>query len=313
MSERRADRRRKDRRAFQPTLGGLEDRFLMAHLGKWGFLYPAGHIQTAFNGQAVDITTQTGESFYISVTNGGTIRAFAMPGDKYGLKLLGTNNQSVVTINPVVDSQVVHTAHTFNTRQTAYTGLINIGSIAVATGQVDDILGYKTAILSGPLIATGTNPIDRLAFYSLAPGANIITGGDVDTMDIWTGITLSGANTGVNIGRDLNFLSTNGDILIGNNANFVIGRDVGLTAQLAKWTGPSSVPSNSLVNGQFATGYDSALIQGSLVIAPGSSFVIGQSIAANFQINGNFTGFSRFSFKNFIQTGTITVQGVATP
>ncbi len=316
MSERRADRRRKDRRAFQPALDGrLETRLVLSKFGKWGYLYPANHIQTAFNGQAVDITTATGQSFYIQVQNGGTVKAYAMPGGRYGLQLLGTNAQSVVTINPVVDSETKRSAHTFNTRQPVYDGLINIGSIVVANGQVDDILGYKTAVLSGPLIAAGTNPIDRLAFYALAPGATINTGGDVDTMDIYTSITLSGANTGVFIGRDLNFLSTNGDIQVGNGSNFVIGRDVGLTTQPAKGTGPSSVPANQNVTNSVSSTvpYDSAMIQGNLLIAPGSSFVIGQSIAANFQINGNFTGFSRFSFKNFIQTGMITVNGVATP
>ncbi len=218
---------------------------MAVHVGKFGYLYPANHIQTAGNGTAVDITTATGQSFFIQVTGGGVVRAFAMPGGKWGLKLLGTNAQSVVTINPVIDSQVVHTAHTFNTRQTAYDGLINIGSISVATGQINDILGYKTAVLSGPLIATGTNPIDRLAFYALAPGANIITGGDVNTLDVATSVTLSGANTGISVGRNLNFFSTFGDVSIGNGANFIVGNDIGLTAQPAKGTGPSSIPSNA--------------------------------------------------------------------
>ncbi len=295
MWERRADRSRKDRRAFQPAIDGrLEDRALMSHFGYFGYLYPAGHIQTAFNGQAVLITTQTGQSFYIQVQNGGVVKAYAMPGGKFGLKLIGTNNQSVVTINPLVDSEIKNSAHTFNTRQTTYDGLINIGSISVANGMIDDIEGYKTAVLSGPLIATGTNPIDRLAFDAIAPGANIITGGDVNTLDVATTVTLSGANTGIFVGRNLNFFSTFGDVSIGNGANFIVGNDIGLNAQPAKGTGPSSIPSNATtlastnVNTFFS--YQAFSIQGNVSIAPGSTMTFGGAIDSEFFVSGLFTG-----------------------
>ncbi len=312
MSERRAERRRIDRRAFRPTLDGrLESRRLQAHVGKFGFLYPANHIQTASNGQAVDITTATGESFFIDVANGGTVKAYPMSGGRFGLTLSGTNAQSVVTINPVIDSQVKHTAHIFNTRQGQYNGLINLGSINVVNGQIDDILGYKTAVLSGPLLATATNPIDRLAFFALAPGANIITGGDVNTLDVATSVILSGANTGINIGRDLNFFSTFGDVDIINNANFIVGRNIGTTAQLAKGTGPSSIPTNATVlqgnNTTLSfTGYQAFSIQGNVFIAPGSHMAFGGAIGAEFLVNGTFVGFDKLSTLGLLNTPSNT-------
>jgi hypothetical protein len=294
MSVRHADGRRADRRAFRPTVGGLETKLLMAHLGKFGYLYPAGHVQTAFNGQAVDITTDTGQSFYIQVQGGGVVRAYPMVGGRWGLKLIGTNNQSVVTINPVVDSEIKQSAHTFNTRQTTYNGMINIGAISVVNGSVNDIEGYKTAVLSGPLIAMGTNPIDRLAFDAIAPGANIITGGDVNTLDVATSVILSGAGTGINIGRNLNFLSTFGDVDVINGANFIVGNDVGLTAQLAKGTGPSSILTNSTtlastnINTQFS--YQAFAIVGNVFIAPGSTMTFGGAIDSQLFVSGTFTG-----------------------
>jgi hypothetical protein len=296
MSDRRADRRRIDRRAFRPTLDGrLESRKLLAHFGRWGYIYPANHIQTAQNGQAVDITTTTGQSFFIQVSGGGTVQAYAMTGGRYGLRLLGTNSQTVVTINPVVDSIIKQTAHTFNTRQSQYSGMINIGSISVATGMINDILGYKTAILSGPLVATGTNPIDRIAFDALAPGTNIITGGDVNTLDIATTVNLSGRNTGINVGRNLNFFSTFGDINVSNGANFIVGSDIGLFGQPAKGTGPSSIPGNASFLSSTSTvttfpGYQAFAIQGNVNIASGSTMTFGGTIDAELFVSGTFTG-----------------------
>lgn len=301
MSDRRTDRRRADRRAFRPTVDGrLETKLLMAHFGRFGYLYPAGHIQTAQNGQAVDITTQTGESFFVQVSGGGTVKASAMPGGKFALKLLGTNNQSVVTISPIVDSILKNTAHIFNTRQTQYNGLLNIGSITVSTGMINDILGYKTTVLSGPLYAFGTNPIDRLAFDALAPGANIITGGDVNTLDIATSVNLSGPGTGINVGRDLNFFSTFGDVNIINGANIIVGRNLGLIAQAAKGTGPSSIPGNQAflnsTNTTFgATVFEATQIEGNLAIAPGSQFRIQGAIGGQFLVSGFVAGANNIS------------------
>lgn len=238
MLGRRADRRRAGQRAFQPTLDGrLETRLLMK-VGKFGDLYPAGHIQTAFGGQAVDITTSTGQSFFVVVST-GQVRAYAMPGGRFGLTVSGTDNQSILSINPIIDSKVAHTGHVQNNRQSAYNGMINIGAINITDGQINSVLGYKTAVLSGPLFAFGTNPIDRIAFDQIAPGASIITGGDVNTLDVFGSVILSGAGTGINIGRDLNTMNVGGDLDIANGAFMNVTRYVGLTPQPAKGTGPA--------------------------------------------------------------------------
>lgn len=315
MSDRRADRRRVDRRAFRPTVDGrLESRKLLTNFGRFGYLYPAGHIQTAMNGQAVDITTPSGQSFFVEVQGGGTVRAFPMSGGRFGLKLLGTNNQSVVTISPVIDSILKQTAHIFNTRQTQYNGMINFGSINVANGQINDIEGYKTAVLSGPLYAFGSNPIDRLAFDALAPGANIITGGDVNTLDVATNVILSGPGTGINIGRDLNFFSTFGDVTIINGANFIVGRNLGLTAQAAKGTGPSSIPANQAFLAATSTTqtfltFEATQIEGNLAIAPGSQFRIQGAIGGQFLVSGFVAGANNIStlglLNNLLNHGSI--------
>ena len=307
MSERRADRRRNDRRAFRPTLDAkLETRVVMSRFGKFGYLYPAGHIQTAFGGQAVDITTNTGESFYIFVDT-GQVRAFAMPGGKFGLRVSGTTPNSTLTINPVVDSQIVHTAHKVNGRQTQYTGTINLGMIDIMNGQINDILGYKTAVLSGPLYAFGTNPIDRIALDSIQPGGSIITGGDVNTLDIATNVILSGAGNDINIGRDLNFFSTFGDVDVINGANIIIGRNLGLTAQPAKGTGPSSIPANTAFLASTSTvttfsNFEATQIEGNLVIAPGSQFLIRGAIGGQFFISGFVAGANNISTQGLLNT-----------
>jgi hypothetical protein len=310
MSERRADRRRAEKRAFRPTVDGrLEDRKLMA---AETFIFPPLHIQTAHNGSAVDITTPQGQSFLVSLTNknepgvveAGTIKAFYMGGGKFGLTLKGTSLQSDLTINPIIDHRFKGTAHNFNTKQSNYTNLLNIGQINVVNGMIGDIEGYKTAVLSGPLVSAGATPIDRIAFDEIAPGASIITGGDVDTLDVFDSVALSGAGTGIVIGRDLNFFNAFGNVTVANGAVFNVGRDVGLTEQPPKGTGPG--PGQGIV------------IQGSLVIGPTSSFVVNRFLDFSFTnlggvtmtVNGPIVGFSRiivgFNTPNF---GTINAAG----
>jgi hypothetical protein len=293
MSERRADRRRAEKRAFRPTVDGrLEDRKLMT---VETFIFPPLHIQTAHNGSQVDITTPQGQSFIVSLTNknepgvveAGTVQAFYMGNGEFGLTLKGTSLQSDLQINPVIDHRFKGSAHTFNTKQSNYTNLLNIGEINVVNGTIGDIEGYKTAVLSGPLIAAAPTPIDRIAFDEIAPGASIITGGDVDTLDVFDSVALSGAGTGIVIGRDLNFFDAFGNVTVGNGAVFNVGRDVGLTEQPPKGTGPG--PGQGIV------------IQGNLVIGPDSSFVVNRFMDLSFTnlggvtmtVNGVIVGASR--------------------
>ena len=90
-------------------------------------------------------------------------------------------------------------------------------------------------MLSGPLVASGTTAIDRIAFDAILPGASITTGGDVNTLDVLNGITLTG--TKINIGRDLNLLNVGGNIDLSNGSQFNIGRNLGLVSQPPKGTG----------------------------------------------------------------------------
>ena len=113
--------------------------------------------------------------------------------------------------------------------------LLNIGQITVNSGQIGDIEGFQDAELSGPLVASGTTAIDRIAFDAILPGASITTGGDVNTLDVLNGITLTG--TSINIGRDLNLLNVGGNIDLSNGSQFNIGRNLGLVSQPPKGTG----------------------------------------------------------------------------
>ena len=47
--------------------------------------------------------------------------------------------------------------------------------------------------------------VDRIAFESLKPGASIVTGGDVNTLDVFNNLTIGGG-PGIAIGRDLNWM-----------------------------------------------------------------------------------------------------------
>jgi hypothetical protein len=314
MSERRTDRRRADKRAFRPTVDGqLEDRKLMA---VETFIFPPLHIQTAHNGSAVDITTPQGQSFLVSVTNkfatgvveAGTVKAFYMGGGKFGLVVSGTSLQSDLTINPIIDHRFKGTAHVFNAKQSNYTNMLNIGSLKVVNGTIGDIEGYKTAILSGPLIAAGPTAIDRIALDAIVPGGSILTGGDVDTLDIFDSVSLSGAGTGIVIGRDLNYFNAFGNVSIANGAIINVGRDIGLTEQQPKGTGPG--PGQGMV------------VQGALTIGPGSSLIVNRFLDFSFTnlfgstitVNGPIVGFSRIivGFSTPIP-GTINAPGIVVP
>ena len=145
--------------------------------------------------------------------------------------------------------------------------------------------GSRTAVLSGPLVASGTTSIDRIAFDAILPGASITTGGDVNTLDVLNGITLSG--TSINIGRDLNLLNVGGNIDLTNGAQFNIGRNLGLVSQPPKGTGTGTnvltlnytSVANSIVTVNIpAVG---AYIQGNVTIDPTSSFNIGVTSQGN--------------------------------
>jgi len=286
MSERRADRRRADHRAYRPTLDGtLESKRLMS-VTRVNLPHRDG-IQTAFGGQAVELTNLKGQSFYVVATT-GTVRAYRMTGGRFGLILDGTDVDTEVSINPINDPKAKGSAHLFNGRLSHYDRLIDIGSIRVTSGTIGSILGYRTAVLSGPLLATSTNRVDRIAFDTIAQGASINVGGDINTLDVLNNLTLSGRNTGILVGRDVNSLTVGGNLAIGDNATLYINRDLGLTLQPAKGTGPA---------GQGAT------IGGNLVLRNGGKLTINRTLDAPFVVNGATYG---------ANPGSIRFGGIAT-
>jgi hypothetical protein len=213
-------------------------------------------------------------------------------------------------------------AHSFAYGEAYRSHILNIGQFTVNSGSIGTILGFHTAILSGPLVVSGTNPVDRIAFDQIDSGGSIQTGGDLNTLDIYNGITLDTA-PGINIGRDVNLLNVGGDITLSNNANFIIGRDVGLTLQPPKGTGTGSnvlalnnINTTSTTSAQATLPSNvSAYIIGDIFVNVGSQFVIGRFNDQEFFVGGAIHGAARFDPGGTSPTGggIFKIVGGATP
>jgi hypothetical protein len=230
----------------------------------------------------------------------GTVRAYPMSDGRVGIIVDGSTQNTSLTINPLGQPQIKGFAHSFAYGESKRGHVLNIGQLTVTSGEIGDILGFQDAALSGPLTATGTNAIDRIAFEEIDPGASITTGGDVNTLDVLDGIDLSGANTGIHIGRDLNLLNVGTNIQLSNGATFTIGRNLGLVSQPPKGTGSGTnvltLNYTTVANAIVTTVIPpvGAYIQGSVIIdtAAGSAFLIGSNIFNTMYIEGSVTGFS---------------------
>ncbi len=94
-------------------------------------------------------------------------------------------------------------------------------------------------------------------------------------------ISLSGAGTGITIGRDLNLLNVGGNITLADGANFTIDRNLGLVPQPPKGTGTGSnilsLNFTSVANSIVTVSIPSvgSYIQGNVNVNPGSVFAIG--------------------------------------
>ena len=205
----------------------------------------------------------------------GTVRAYAMSGGRIGIIVDGSTQNTELTINPLGEQQHKGFAKSFAYGQANLGHILNVGQITVNSGQIGDIEGFQDAVLSGPLVASGTTAIDRIAFDAILPGASITTGGDVNTLDVLNGITLTG--TDINIGRDLNLFNVGGSIDLSDGSEFNIGRNLGLVSQPPKGTGTGTnvltlnytTVSNSIVTVTIpAVG---SYIQGNLMVDPTSS------------------------------------------
>lgn len=112
---------------------------------------------------------------------------------------------------------------------------------------------------------------------------------------------MSGAGTGVFIGRDLNLLNVGGTLDLSDGAVFSVGRNLGLVSQPPKGTGTGSnvltLNFNTLAGTTITVSLPPSVgsfIQGNLVIdtANGSSFLIGNNIYNTMYLEGGIIGFS---------------------
>lgn len=230
-------------------------------------------------GKGVRILDGRGGAFNVLIETGpGTITAKTLRDGRFELTVFGTNSNSEVVINPLRPLPDFGTAHTFQPEFGIGREILEVAKIDVKTGQVGSILGYRTANLSGPIILNNDAPVERIALNRLLPGALIQTRGDLNTLNIFTDATLSGAGTGLNIGRDLNWFFVDGDLTINDGAVVSVSRDIGLEAQAEKGSDP---------------GGQGAQINGNLEIGPGSAFLVGRDLDFGMIIYGNLIGSSR--------------------
>src|SRR5262249_5258981 len=112
---------------------------------------------------------------------------------------------------------------------------------------------------------------------------------------------LSGANSSISIGRDLNLLNVGTSITLSDGAKFLVGRNLGLVNQPPKGTGTGTnvlllnfnTLTNTTVSQVSVPGPIGTYIQGNVTINPGSAFSIGSNIVNPIYIEGTITGFLR--------------------
>jgi hypothetical protein len=260
---------------------------------------------TRRGGQSVRILTGRGSAFDVTVRGFGTVTARPTNDGRWNLNVFGTDANSELTINPTDPSLLrqfgKETAHTFNPQYGVGNPILEVAAINVTTGKIGQILGFRTANLSGPIVLRNDSPIDRIAFNRLLPGALIQTAGDLDTLDVFVDANLSGANTGIKVGRDLNWTNIRGNLNIDNGATLSTARDIGLVPQGDKGT---------------AVGGQGLLVQGNLTIGATGSVAVGRNLSGpsngnSLTVFGNFSGASRLSVGGLV-TRPIVILGTTT-
>jgi hypothetical protein len=292
MAHDRTEGRRPGRRMFKPTIDGrLENRTLLSKV------MPIKS-QVAAGGQAAVVTDTAGEQFFVSVINGGTVRALPANDGRINIVVDGSNIDTSLQINQVLPNHsLTGGAHTFNTSLSNQYGTLNIASITVTSGTIGFIEGYRDAVLSGPVIVAGTNRVQRIAFEGILPGGAIGVGGDLDTLDILNDANFTNSS-GLFVGRDLNSLSVGGNLTFSNGANFNVVRDVGLTPQAAQGTGPA---------GQGIS------VTGNMSIVGNSGFSIGRFLDGFLVVNGSYSGADRSLIGGLLLPTYIAINQSLTP
>jgi hypothetical protein len=280
MSRERKQDDRRASRAFRPSLDGrLESRMLLS-----AFIRPrpdnarpaAVQGRTARGGARVRLRDSDGEIFDVTVENAGVVRARPLAGGRVGIIVDGSTVDSNLIIDFHGRQPAANSAHKFAKGQAKQDRLINIGFIEVSSGKLGSILGYRTAKLSGPILVGGTETVNRIALYSLEPGAAIGVGGDLGTLDIFNEANIVGG-TGISVGRDLNVINVGTNLTLGGGASLRVGRDLGAFRQAAQGTGPG---------GQGGT------VNGNLALGPGSSITVNRFVFAPIVVRGTVSAAS---------------------
>ena len=297
--------RERRRLALRPTLDGLESKLLLsgvhanAHF-RQGYAAAGGYkFQVGYGGQLVEIKPPGGGIFDVSILVAGTIRAKPLPNHGVDLIVDGTNSSSILTIDTRLPTPPKHGAHLFQAQ--AASPFLNVGQVDVTDGMINQILGYHDANLTGPIVVAGEEPVDRIAFTNILAGASISTGGDLNTLDVLNNITLSGG-PGIQVGSpsgnigDLNSLSVGGSVTLSGGSSFIINRDLGLTPQPAKGSGPAG---------------QGGLINGNLTIDAGSVFRIGRRQDSQLIVNGTISEPGAANFTDRIIIGSVSPNIIA--
>ena len=204
----------------------------------------------------------------------GTIRAFPDTGGRVKLVVDGTTENTELDIEPYPRIRPRNQAHAFSAQLGRQDKALGVSSIEITSGKINSILGYRTVNLSGKITIAGDNPVSRIALNSIQPGASIITGGDLNTLNVYNSAVFDGPG-GISVGRDLNWMTVYGNLEFRNGANLLVGRDIGLNLQPDKGT---------------STGGKGALINGNMYISAGSSMQVGRSLDYPFLIQGRLDG-----------------------
>ncbi len=252
-------------------------------------------IHTQAGGKAVRIQDGRGGAFEARITIGpGTVQAQMLRDGTVDLIVRGTNSNSDLVIGPIRPVPEFGTSHTFDPVFGIGQEVLEVHNIEVRTGQIRQILGYRTVNLSGAIRMDNDAAVERIALNSMQPGAQILVTGDLDTLDVFTDVTLIGEGSGIFVGRDLNWADIQGNLTVTDGAQFVVGRDIGLFAQPAKGTGG---------------GGQGMEVRGNLLIGIDSAFTVERNLASPLVIFGNLGGASRLNVNQPAQVivfGSIT-------
>lgn len=209
----------------------------------------------------------------------GTIRAYPDTGGRVKFIVDGTTENTELIIEPYGRIRPRNQAHQFSAQVGRQDNLLHVSDIMITSGRINSVLGYRTADLSGVLTVAGDTPVSRIALSSIQPGASIIVGGDLNTLNVYNSAVFDGG-AGLRVARDLNQMNVYGDFEFRNGAQFTVGRDIGLTPQPAKGTSAGGV---------------GAEITGNMYIGPGSQWTVGRAVDSTFLIKGRLDGSNRIT------------------